>query len=372
MALKTRIHFHDMLWQEFSDLCYALIKAEYPNAKKLADVRDGGADTFIGDLTRHPKIFQCKHFPNRIRRKNIEESLKHAVENYSPKEWTLCIPKDLTAPQRMWFESLKERYSDIKMDHWGKTDLIELLEKHKEVKRHFFYDPKYEEQKRLRRDRLIVADLRNWMRKTTFANIDYYQGKIKTIEHKDPELDYLDKDKNVLEKYNAYLHWESGKRASERPKDDGVNAIRDFHRKIEKALENILLKKSMRIGRLLEPYYSFPRICQAIFEGGELALSIKLDSKSEKFSVESDNSKTQRVTGFLSSGVVTLAWGDVEILTTLQRMIKNLNENDSIRKEIDTYTECKRKLDSREPFREFEIKLQKIIADFRWNQEFMP
>lgn len=219
-----------------------------------------------------------------------------------------------------------------------------------------------------KRGKLILSDLKSWIEKTTFANITYYKGLIRTINHKDPELDYLDEDIKILKKYNAYVLWEEGKRISESLKKDGVKALRKFHSIIEKALENIPLKKSLVIGTLSEPYYSFPRICETIFMGGKLALSIKLDQASEEISVERGNSKPQRVTGFLSSGAVTLAWGEVEILRRLEGIIEDLNEN--VRKEIDIYNECKRKLDSNKPFAEFERKITEIIAKFRWYQKF--
>jgi len=43
-------------------------------------------------------------------------------------------------------------------------------------------------------------------------------------------------------------------------------------------------------------------------------------------------------------------------------------EDEKVREEVAIFNDCKRKMDSREPFSEFETKLARIIAKLRWNQ----
>lgn len=114
---------------------------------------------------------------------------------------------------------------------------------------------------------LILNNLNSWMEKTTFSNIKYDWAKAEPINHKDPELDYLDETIEILKEHNAYILWKKGKIQSESLVDDGITAIQCFHNVVSEKLENLQLKELWEIGRILSvPYYSVPRVRQAIFK----------------------------------------------------------------------------------------------------------
>jgi len=365
-----------MRWQDFADLCYDLIKSEYPKAKRLAPVEDGGADFFIGDLSKHPRIFQSKYYPHRIYRGKIEKSLECAVKNYSPKEWILCIPKDLTGPQRKWFESVKEKYSNIKMDCWGEAELIRLLRKHEDVRRHYFDTTEVsfveERRKRLRQGELVVNDLKSWMRKTTFSNIRYDWVKAESINHIDPQLGYKNEDIRILKKYRTYTYWIKGIQNSNALVKQGIVLIEQFHSLIDEKLESIDLKKLKDRWKPLSKHScSIPRTREAIFKevcGEHYTLEIR-DMQGNLVAIIGDK-KAELSIGYLYHGGDKLAWGELNILCCLKGKVEDLIKNKKLRENIKTYADIKRKLDSRQPFAEFQRKVKKIIADFNWYQKF--
>jgi hypothetical protein len=119
-------------------------------------------------------------------------------------------------------------------------------------------------------------------------------------------------------------------------------------------LESIRLKKSLKIGVLSEPYYSFPRVCEAIFE--------EINGEHTDFLVDIRNC--------LLHGAVTLAEGEDEIPYNLKRIIEELIEDRDVREKIESFNEAKEKLDSGEPFSDFEGRIKQIILEFRWRQNF--
>ena len=212
------------------------------------------------------------------------------------------------------------------------------------------------EEKRLHQEKLILEDLKKWMEKTTLPFIDYCGGIITSTDHKDPELPYLKEDIKILKAYNAYASWTKAKKDSERLRKEGIEALKRVNRTIEKALENIHLKKTLEVGKLQEPYYSFARICDTILEG-KPALSTQSDP-------------TKKNMAYLHDGAITLAWGEAKVINSLEKIIEELAKDENIKRDIKKYKEAKRKLTETKPFLEFRQKIKEIIQDFRWDQKF--
>ena len=219
---------------------------------------------------------------------------------------------------------------------------------------------KKKEEERLRQDKLILDDLKDWMSKTTFHQIKYDWVDIVSVDHKDPDsedLPYFDKDKEVLKNYNALSLWTNGIETSRQLKEKGMEALKSFHVIIDKELENISLKRSLQIGTLSEPYYSVLRIRESIFEhinGSAINLS---------------TSPPRTDLSYLTNGTVTLAWGEVSTINRLKKVIEDLTEDENIRSNIETYIDVKKKLDSGNAFSVFRKKIDEIFNDLKWNQK---
>lgn len=218
-------------------------------------------------------------------------------------------------------------------------------------------------QKRIRQEGFLVEDLKKWMQGTTFSNIGYSIGKIiEPIHHKDPALTYFDDVVDLLINHNIHSLYEEGKTVSGGLITETRVSIETFHKIVDTATEKITLKKSYKIGTLSKPYMSMRRIRETIYEdvsGHPMNLKIYPDERKNRVSM-----------GFLNDGAVQLAHGNVKVLTRLEIVIDNLIEDENVRKQIDDYNKAKRKLDSGEIFKEFERKLNKLIADWERFHEF--
>jgi hypothetical protein len=102
--------------EKFEDLAFDVIKSEEPRALKVrVSQGDGGIDAHINDLSDPGgvRVYQCKFFP-----KGLEETQKGQIcasfkrcresTDYKLKRWTLCLPVDLSVPERHWFESWRD------------------------------------------------------------------------------------------------------------------------------------------------------------------------------------------------------------------------------------------------------------------------
>jgi hypothetical protein len=101
----------------FEKLSFQILAERYPEARiRRVDGAGGdkGLDHFAGILADGPSIWQSKHFPNGVKdvqRRQVLKSLNSAVENYSPKRWTLMVPVDLSTSEHEWFQKLQSDYA---------------------------------------------------------------------------------------------------------------------------------------------------------------------------------------------------------------------------------------------------------------------
>jgi len=97
--------------EKFESLVHQMLLKKYPGAGiKRCDGTGGdeGIDSFSGDLSDGPAIWQCKHFPDRIRRTQKKQILKSAQTAFAfraPQRWTLCVPIDLRTKEHLWFQT---------------------------------------------------------------------------------------------------------------------------------------------------------------------------------------------------------------------------------------------------------------------------
>jgi hypothetical protein len=102
----------------FEKLSYQILAERFPGAE-ISPVDgsggDRGVDLFSGALADGPAIWQCKYFPNgvkRVQRRQVVKSLESAIKNFRPKRWTLMVPIDLSTGEYEWFQQLQSDYSD--------------------------------------------------------------------------------------------------------------------------------------------------------------------------------------------------------------------------------------------------------------------
>ncbi len=126
----------------FEDLAFDLIKAEEPRAQKVrVSQGDGGIDAHVNDLSDPGgvHVYQCKFFRERLedsQKGQIRDSFKRCrtSTDYRLKRWTLCLPVDLSVPERLWFEGWREdqkSHGVVIDDPWGSSILENLLHQDK-------------------------------------------------------------------------------------------------------------------------------------------------------------------------------------------------------------------------------------------------
>ncbi len=85
---------------------------------------DAGIDSFYGQLDEKPLVWQCKHFPGRIKQpqqRQVLKSIKASFKTHPPSVWTLCVPIDLRTVEHSWFQRNV-------IDVYGGTEKIKLLQ----------------------------------------------------------------------------------------------------------------------------------------------------------------------------------------------------------------------------------------------------
>lgn len=121
----------DSKHENFSCLCNRLLLKLFPYAKPVEGKGgDEGVDTFIGEFNGVCEVFQHKYFINKVgptQRKQIEKSLKTAINHHMIIKWTLILPKNLNPSELRWFRKLQLKYAPLQIEWWGKTKLEELI-----------------------------------------------------------------------------------------------------------------------------------------------------------------------------------------------------------------------------------------------------
>jgi hypothetical protein len=117
----------------FEKACLSIIESKFKNAHtvKAGYKGDGGIDVYVGSLGQEPiDVYQCKYFLDSLndsQKQQIKNSLVRAVtySGYKLKEWYLCLPKDLTQNEIIWFNSLKQ---DIQSKYNLQSTIIDFKE----------------------------------------------------------------------------------------------------------------------------------------------------------------------------------------------------------------------------------------------------
>lgn len=144
-ALKQRLKELDH--HTFEDLCFHILKERFPGLgirHVEGHAGDEGIDIFEGRLKGDPCIWQCKHFPNGVRKSQkdqVRKSLRIALKHSKPRLWVLCIPVDLDAKAHRWFQRFQASCKDkVAIGLFQGSDILHELIHRKTIRELFFPD----------------------------------------------------------------------------------------------------------------------------------------------------------------------------------------------------------------------------------------
>lgn len=136
--------------EKFEELTAHLIRSERPDAERIRIFRgDGGIDVHEGALSNPAgvDVYQMKFFPDGLddsQKAQIRDSFHRAAENkdFRMKTWTLCLPIDMSIPEKKWFDEWKatQQQTGIEIRLWSALHLEGLLysEKNRHLREVFF------------------------------------------------------------------------------------------------------------------------------------------------------------------------------------------------------------------------------------------
>jgi hypothetical protein len=148
MAMSVRLIDLQLIYglagarEQFENLAFDLIHAEEPRAQKVrVSQGDGGIDAHVNDLgdPGGVHVYQCKFFPRGLdeaQKEQIRESFRRCRDStaFRLRRWTVCLPIDLSVPERQWFETWREGQAASGVvidDPWGASVLEGLLRQDK-------------------------------------------------------------------------------------------------------------------------------------------------------------------------------------------------------------------------------------------------
>lgn len=149
MSLASRLDFREHRFRlgsdeaarvDFHRMLTALIQVIHPTATEVrANPGDWGIDSFVGSLVDKINIWQSKYFADGIdksQKDQVRESLVSAMEHarehgYTVETWTLCVPWDLDAPERKWWDgrckAWAKEFPGVVFDLWDAPRLRGML-----------------------------------------------------------------------------------------------------------------------------------------------------------------------------------------------------------------------------------------------------
>jgi tetratricopeptide (TPR) repeat protein len=114
--------------RRFEELVTALLKELHADATRVG-ANDNGVDVWVPSKRWG---LQCKRYSGSISWAKCEQSLHTARQNYQMDRYTFVFPTDLSGSQQRAFD---ERLGSRSVNHWGVTELRNLLALHPEWER---------------------------------------------------------------------------------------------------------------------------------------------------------------------------------------------------------------------------------------------
>lgn len=197
---------------------------------------------------------------------------------------------------------------------------------------------------------LLIADLTKLLEQTQFANISYFNGKIVKADYKEPQVEYPSEVKGILRKHGLRLLLEKAKQNSKELQTRAEKAMKEFHDMIDGKLKTVQLTKSMDVSKsLANNTYSFPRVCQAIFE--------EISGERSGFNIDR---------GYLWHNDTRIARNG-NFLNDLKTILDNTVKDKDLIEKVNSFRKSKTKLDSEELVSQFKNQLRQIINQLQWD-----
>jgi len=142
MASRIEMELFQLGDDEFEQLVFALVAAEYPDVDwrriNLVRAPDGGVDVmFIGEFQGRRLGWQAKHArePTWV---DWERSLGAAVDEHQIDELTFVYPFNPTKGQMQTFDKRLRQRHEVAVESWTLAHLDDLLRKHADVYERYF------------------------------------------------------------------------------------------------------------------------------------------------------------------------------------------------------------------------------------------
>ncbi len=185
---------------KFEELCFHILSEKFPGAG-LKHVEgkagDKGTDLFAGTLAGRPAIWQCKFFKDGIKdvqKRQIKKSLKTAVSQFSPREWTLCVPIKLDINAHSWFQKLAKQHTSVKIELFDGPMIVRELIFRPTIRDFFFPDVV-----------LNVSEIRAMLLGTG----DYSDSQLANLADEDVDQ-YIERLRQKEPRYDYQLSYHSG------------------------------------------------------------------------------------------------------------------------------------------------------------------
>ncbi len=131
----------------FEELCFQILKSRFPTTnmhRVEGKGGDDGVDCFCGVLSQATTIWQCKSFPDGVKkaqRQQIKNSLNRAIDKVAPSVWVLCISINLDPRNIRWWENLSSTFnSKVELKLLDASNIASSLIIYKSIKDQFFPD----------------------------------------------------------------------------------------------------------------------------------------------------------------------------------------------------------------------------------------
>lgn len=197
---------------------------------------------------------------------------------------------------------------------------------------------------------LLIAGIQRWVKEIQCPKIHYSNGKIVKVDYGEPQVDYPSETKKTFEKHNIQPLLKKAQYASKELLSKAETTIKEFHSIIGQKLKTLQLGKSVDVWKPLDVNtYSFPRICQAIFE--------EISGEKHGFNIQQ---------GYLWHGDTKIARNG-DSLNDLKSIVEKLIKDKELSGKVNAFIGYETKLDSEELFSEFRNNLQGIIKQSRWD-----
>ena len=132
----NEINLQTLTYETFTVLCHALLFAEHGTCYKSV-AGEGGDSGIDGFIEGYSTIYQFKYYKARPRPATFLKDIDKVAHLPGLRQWILLIPDDPT-PKLYQLIAKEKAIRSFGIDVLGKTWILSLLDKHKDIRERFF------------------------------------------------------------------------------------------------------------------------------------------------------------------------------------------------------------------------------------------